>query len=418
MQVFKFGGASVKDADAIKNVAEIAKHYKDEKLVIIVSAMGKTTNALESVVKAYCGQDGNEKECLQAVKDFHYQVAGELFGEEDHPVIHQCEHLFATIERMFGRIPADYNFVYDQIVSTGELLSTTLISAYLTEAGIKNKWMDVRDLIRTDNVYREANIQWETTRDRIGSIVPVMLKEQIVITQGFLGGTIENFTTTLGREGSDYTAAVFSNILDAEKMTVWKDVPGILNADPRLIRDAEKINNISYHEAVEMTYYGAKVIHPKTIKPLQNKNIPLYVRSFKTPHEGGTLIHDHNPENIPPVIVFNPNQILLNIRTKDFSFIAEKNLSHIYQILAKYHIKTNLSQNAAIQFYACIDDIPYKNDLLIAELNKTYEVNIENGLELLTIRHYSQTAIDRFTKDKSIRLIQKGKNTVQFLVDG
>lgn len=419
MQIFKFGGASVKDAAAIRNVANILKSYTNEKLVIVISAMGKSTNALEAIVDAYYYEKEERNDLFQAFKDFHYDIIAELFGEKKEMVTAEVNAVFAKITQYFSKkTEASYNFIYDQIVSSGELLSTILVSAYLNKKKLPTKWLDVRTCVKTDNVYREANIDWKLTRQKINEIVPSLLKDKFVLTQGFLGSTPEFFTTTLGREGSDFTAAIFANALDAEKMTVWKDVIGILNGDPRLIDDAVKISHLTYYEAIEMTYYGAKVIHPKTIKPIQNKNIPLIVRSFAKPHENGTIIHTNSlPEKEKlPVIVFNKKQILLSIITKDFSFIAEDNLSHIYQLFAKHRIKANLSQNAAISFSACIDNIPYKVKPLIADLNITYKVLSNKDLELITIRHYRDKVIEKYTKNRDIILQQKSRQTIQMLV--
>jgi aspartate kinase len=419
MQIFKFGGASVKNAAAIRNVAEILKHYKNEKLVIVVSAMGKSTNALEAITNAYFYEKEERSDLFQNFKDFHYNIIIELFGEKKQDVTADVDAVFANIEQYFEKkTQASYNFIYDQIVSSGELLSTILVSAYLNAQNLPTQWLDVRTCVKTDNVYREANIDWDLTRQKINDIVPKLVESNFIVTQGFLGATPEFFTTTLGREGSDFTAAIFANALNAEKMTVWKDVVGILNADPRLVPDAIKISHLTYYEAIEMTYYGAKVIHPKTIKPIQNKNIPLIVRSFAKPHENGTIIHTHSlPESEkPPVIVFNKNQILLSIITKDFSFIAENNLSQIYQLFAKHRIKANLSQNAAISFSACIDNVPYKVEPLIADLNVTYKVLSNKDLELITIRNYRGEVIEKHTQNRDIILQQKSRQTIQMLV--
>ncbi len=419
MQVFKFGGASVKDAAAIRNVASILSNYTKEELVVVISAMGKTTNALEAVTEAYYQQTGQANTLLNQLREQHAQIVQELFGTQNHTVIADLEKIFGAIEKWLAMPPtANYNFVYDQIVSAGELVSTTLIAAYLNEQGINTQWLDVRNLVRTDNTYREAVINWPETTKRIQSTVLPLVKNQMVVTQGFLGGTIENFTTTLGREGSDFTAAIFSNALDAQQMSVWKDVPGILSGDPRVIEDVVKIPKLSYYEAIEMTYYGAKVIHPKTIKPLQNKNIPLAVRSFSQPEAIGTTIHLEglSAEEQPPVIVLNKNQILLSITTKDFSFVAEENLSTIYHLCSKFGVKANLSQNAAISFSVCVDNVPYKVTPLIEALSEQYKVLQNDGLELITIRHYNTNFIAKHTQGREVLLEQKSRNTIQMLV--
>ncbi len=418
MQVFKFGGASVKDAASIKNVASIIQQYQGkEKLLIVISAMGKTTNAFEAVVNAFHEQTDEVEDLFQKVKEQHWGVAHELFGSGDKLIYESLEDIFSGVHRWINGTPnVDYNFLYDQVVSAGELLSTILVAAYLNKEGVNTEWVDVRQLLQTDNTYREGVINWEYSQNRIQKYLPPILENRIVVTQGFLGGTKENFTTTLGREGSDYTAAVFSNMLNAEKMSVWKDVPGILSGDPRIVEDATLINQLSYYEAIEMTYYGAKVIHPKTIKPLQNKQIPLFVRSFKNPEAIGTKIHTEVQADMPPVVVFNKNQIQLSFFTKDFSFIVEENLSTIYSALAKHRIKTNLSQNGSISFRVCVDNVPYKIEPLIADLQEAFDIRQEEGLELVTVRHYTQAAIERFTKDREVLLTQKGRENVQLVV--
>lgn len=422
MQVFKFGGASVKDAEGIRNVAAILKQYVGQPLVVVVSAMGKTTNALEDVTQAYANETGQAVELLDKVRKMHYETADLLFNADRNlPVYADMEKHIVRIEEMLDKKPmAAYNFIYDQIVSLGELLATRLVSAFLNHAGVQNEWLDVRNCIKTDNTYREANINWEVTNWQVREkVLPMMRENKMIVTQGFIGATIEYFTTTLGREGSDYTAAVFANILEADAMTVWKDVPGILSADPRLVTDAVKIPRLSYYEAVEMTYYGAQVIHPKTIKPIQNKGIPLVVRSFIHPNDEGTVIHTEDTvdvNSIPPIVVIKKNQILLNVRTKDFSFVAEENLSALYNLFAKHRVKANLSQNAAISFSACIDNVPYKVEPLIKELQDHYNERIHSNLELITIRHYTPEAIKRFSKDREVLLEQKGKTTIQLVV--
>ncbi len=422
MQVFKFGGASVKDAAGIRNVAEILSRYTNQPLVVVVSAMGKTTNALEEVVQAYTQETGQALSLLNKVRTMHFTTADELFsGDKQQRAYTDMENILARVEEMLEKKPlAAYNFIYDQIVSAGELLATRLVSAYLNFIGIENEWLDVRQCIKTDNTYREANINWEVSNWQIKEkVFPQLNEKKMLVTQGFIGATIEYFTTTLGREGSDYTAAVFANILDAEAMTVWKDVSGILSADPRLVSDAVKIPRLSYYEAVEMTYYGAQVIHPKTIKPLQNKSIPMVVRSFIEPDEPGTIIHTEdtvNVKEIPPIVVIKKNQLLLNVRSKDFSFIAEENLSTIYNLFAKHRVKANLSQNAAISFSACVDNVPYKVEPLLDDLNEHYKERIVSDLELITIRHYTEETIRRFSEGREVLLEQKGKNTVQLVV--
>lgn len=421
LHVFKFGGASVKDAAAVRNVADIVAHFSpDHRIVIIVSAMGKTTNALEEVVDAYYYQKGNAADLLNQIKEQHLSVSRELFGHDFHPVFTLIEQTFATVAQRFNHPPSTaYSYEYDQIVSLGELAATLIVSDYLNECRMGVEWLDARRLLRTDNTYREGQINWKESAKRVLSVLPKMLdNNKIIITQGFMGGTIEGFTTTLGREGSDYTAAVFANLLDADAMTVWKDVPGILSADPRIVDNAVLIPVLSYYEAIEMTYYGAHVIHPKTIKPVQNKNIPLYVRSFVKPTENGTIVQAQLPEGtvLPPVVVIKKNQLLLSVQSNDFSFVAEENLSNIYQLFAEHRIKTNLTQNAAISFSACIDNTPNRITELLTELAANYTVHKNEGLELITIRHYTPEAIAQHTQNREILLEQKSRHTIQMVV--
>lgn len=420
MKVFKFGGASVKDAESIKNVAKILAQYVQEDIVVVVSAMGKTTNALEAVTNAYVGETGKAHTLLNQLKAKHFEIAKELFGEKAYKVQAKLRDVLSVVSDRLNTPPrVDYDFIYDQIVSAGELLSTLLVSAYLNEQGVNSEWLDVRNCICTDNTYREGKVDWEATTREIQRTIPELLAErQFVVTQGFLGGTIEGFTTTLGREGSDYTAAVFANCLDAELMCVWKDVPGILNADPRLVENAVKIPKLSYYEAIEMTYYGARVIHPKTVKPLQNKGIPLHVRSFKKPEETGTIIgtETSNKSDIPPMIVIKPKQLLLSVSTKDFSFMAENNLSKIYDLFAKHRIKTNLTQNAAVSFSACIDDTPNRIKALLDDLSRDYKVITNDGLKLITIRQYTPETLKQYTTNKTVLLEQKTRNTIQIAI--
>ncbi len=421
MKVFKFGGASVKDAAAIRNVADILRQYTNQRLTVIISALGKTTNALELVVEAYFHQTGKATDLLNDVYNLHAQISSELLSNDAAAITHaELRALTDQVSSLFSHKPqATFNFVYDQIVSLGELLSTKIVAAYLNEQGIVTEWLDVRQLLRTDNTYREGQINWKASIRQILSCVPALSEQKIVLTQGFLGGTLEGFTTTLGREGSDYTAAVFANILDAESMTVWKDVPGILNADPRLIKDAIKIPRLSYYEAIEMTYYGAHVIHPKTIKPLQNKGIPLHVRSFVLPNEDGTVVckeAEGEQITLPPIIVIKNNQLLVSMLSKDFSFMAEENLSHIYELFAKYHIKTNLTQNAAISFSACIDHTPNRIRELIEDLAEAYTLKHNDNLTLITIRHYTPQILADYIAQYEVVLEQKTRHTVQLLV--
>ncbi len=419
MKVFKFGGASVKDAEAVKNVASILNLYKGEKIVVVVSAMGKTTNMLEKLVNTYFYKTGDPGIALEEVIDFHFQILHLLFRDEKHPVYAEINNCFVEIEWSLEEdLGKGYGFVYDQVVSVGEVISSKIISAYLNDSGIRNYWLDVRDCIRTDNSYREAIVDWELTSKYISEIIPAAFsKNQAIVTQGFIGSTSENFTTTLGREGSDYSAAILAYGLDAKQVVIWKDVPGILNADPKWFEETIKLDQLSYNEAIELFYYGATVIHPKTIKPLQNKSIPLFVKSFVMPGEMGTVIsNSSHTEPLIPSYIFKINQVLLSISANDFSFIVEENLSTIFSLFAKHAIKINLMQNSAISFSVCIDNDPFKVPTLIDELKQAFKVLYNEDLELLTIRHYNQEVIDRTIKNKEIFIEQKSRNTVQFVV--
>lgn len=418
MRVFKFGGASVKDAEGIKNVCHIIQRFPEEKLVVIVSATGKTTNALEDVVKAYFAKDGKAKSILNSIRENHHNICKGLFEDANHPVYAKMENYFVEVEWQLDeeRMEA-YNYVYDQIVSLGEMLSTIIVSAYLQEKGSDNTWLDVRDYVKTDDTYREAKIDWELTPKLIREGITPLLEKGIVVTQGFIGCTPDNATTTLGREGSDFTAAIFANSLDAENETIWKDVPGVLNGDPRIFEDAVLMQELSYGEAVEMTYYGAQVIHPKTIKPLQNKNIPLLVKSFIHPDSIGTKVYNpEHPIHYPPVRVIKKNQALITLHTKDFSFIEEYVLSKIIRAFSKVNIKLNMIQNAAILFQACIDDVPEKIEAVTKDLENYFKIQIQRDLTLLTIRHYTPEVITKLTHGKNILIEQRRPTTYQALL--
>ena len=418
MKVFKFGGASVKDANAVKNVGEVIKLHKGN-LVVVISAMGKTTNGLEGVVESYLNNDGNAHKNLQLVKDFHTIILNGLFENKNHPIFNEIHNTFVEIEWEIEDEPTrEYDYVYDQIVSVGEVLSTKIVSAYLNEVGIKNTWQDVRDVIQTDNTHRNAKIDWKLTEELAQKEMKFSANEQtIIVTQGFIGSSSELFTTTLGREGSDFSAGILAYSLNAENVTIWKDVPGMLNADPKWFDDTIKLDNISYHEAVELAYYGASVIHPKTIKPLHNKNIPLYVKSFVSPNDEGTVINENTKDDsLIPSFIFKMNQVLISISAKDYSFIAEENLSHIFGIFSDAGVSINLMQNSAISFSVCVDFDNQKTMQLIEELKKDYKTLYNDNLELVTIRHYDQQTIDRVTKGKEILVEQKSRQTARFVV--
>ena len=418
IKVFKFGGASVKDASAIKNVAKILKSYKQDSILVVISAMGKTTNALEKVIHAYFNDKENAIELLEDAHQLHLVEVVKLFGK-GHTVEKDMAKLVNAVKKFLKQNKKkDYDFVYDQIVSLGELLSTTIVAAYLNKLNMSTHWLDARKNIKTDNTFREGNINWEKTQRNISrNVLPILKKNGYVLTQGFIGSSKDNFTTTLGREGSDFTAAIFSYCLDVESMSIWKDVPGILTGDPRLFKKVDKIDRLSYKEAIEMTYYGAKVIHPKTIKPLQNKNIPMYVKSFVDPKGEGTFIGANVDAHYPPVVVVEKGQVMLQISTKDFSFVAEHHLSFIFQLFTKYRTKVNMMQNMAISFSVCATIKDEKRlAKLIEELKKTFNVVVEKELELITIRHYHKSVIEQMKKHKIVMLEERIRNTIQMVV--
>ena len=417
MKVFKFGGASVRDAAGIKNVATILQRYKDEQLVIIVSAMGKNTNALEAVINAHAKQTGNAHELYNEVKESHYAVMRDLFDANDE-VFTTINDTFVEGEWVLDEAPnEDYDYMYDQLVCMGELVSTRILSAYFNKAGLATQWLDARDVVITDNTYREGWVIWEKTRTNIQKVVPPMLAAGgFVLTQGFIGSTTENFTTTLGREGSDYSAAIFAHCLDAESMTIWKDVPGVLNADPRLFENVIKLDRLSYKEAIEMTYYGATVIHPKTIKPLQNKSIPLYVKSFINPDGEGTEISSDTEDTYPPIIVVEKNQALLHISTLDYSFVAEHHMARLFDKLATQRIFVNSMQNTAISFTICVPNVADRIEKFCKEVSDEFKIKKESELELITIRHYTQDTIDNLKKGKIVLFEERIRNTMQMVV--
>ncbi|PCJ24310.1 MAG: aspartate kinase [Flavobacteriales bacterium] len=425
MKVFKFGGASVKDANAVRNVGEIIKLYKDDRayrqagLVVVVSAMGKTTNSLEKVVESYLSKDGKVQENLQTVKDFHTEILSDLFENKNHPIFTEIHNTFVEIEwEIENEASREYDYIYDQIVSIGEILSTKVVSAYLNNGNINNEWLDVRSVIQTNNTHRNAKVDWELTKKLAQKEIKFSSKEQsIIITQGFIASSSELFTTTLGREGSDFSASILAYCLNAESVTIWKDVPGMLNADPKWFGDTEKLDNISYHEAVELAYYGASVIHPKTIKPLHNKKIPFYIKSFLSPKDEGTLINENTAgDSLIPSFIFKMNQVLISIAAKDYSFIMEDNLSHIFGVFSKHGVRINLMQNSAISFSVCVDFDVQKTMQLIDALKEEYKVLYNENLELVTIRHYDQQTIDRVTINKDILVEQKSRQTARFVM--
>ncbi len=417
MLVFKFGGASVKDADGIVNLAKVVKKFEGNELLIVVSAMGKTTNALEKLTKAYVNGDDDVQVVFEEIKHYHYAILAQLFEPSD-PIFNEVANTFVEIDWIIEDDPHDdYDFTYDQVVSIGEMVSTRIVNAYLNKAGIKSNWLDVRGYIQTDNNYREGNVQWDKTRAAISRDIPGLLQKGLVVTQGFLGGTSENFTTTLGREGSDYTASIFAACLGAESVTTWKDVPGILNADPKFFEDTVKFDELSYAEAIEMTYYGASVIHPKTIKPLQNAKIPLLAKSFNDPDAPGTVIKDGAVNQfLKPVIILKQNQVLLSISAKDYSFISEDHLSAIFGLFAQNQAKVNMMQTSALSFTVCLDFYEERFNKLLQALKLDFRVKYNDGLTLITLRHYTTGSLKELTAGKTILLEQVSRNTVQFVV--
>lgn len=421
MRVFKFGGASVKDPDAVRNVKRVLDLFPNEDLVVVVSAMGKTTNALEALIAAHVDDPEKGAKILTEIIAFHAEILLELFPDPDHQ-IHQdvATHLY-SVRSILEEEPTDhYDFIYDQVVSFGEVISTTIVSAYLNEHGVKNAWLDARNLIRTDNNYREGKVDWDITCEKINSAIGKTFNNgsrKIFITQGFLGHTPDGLTTTLGREGSDFTAGIFAYCLNSEGVTIWKDVPGMLNADPKWFDDTEKLDKISYREAIELAYYGASVIHPKTIKPLQNKKIPLYVKSFVDPNAEGTVIQESmENDQLIPSFIFKVDQVLISISPKDFSFIGESNLRDIFASFHRNRVKINLMQNSAISFSACVGGDKHRIDDLLSELSFNYAVKYNDNLELVTIRHYDQATIDRVTVNKEILVIQRSRSTARMVM--
>ena len=424
LKVYKFGGASVKDADSVRNVAAILKIHAPEKLVVIVSAMGKTTNALEKVLNAWYESDDRLSAFLQDIINYHQEIIISLFPDKNHPVHFKTDLLFGELEGHLNSLPTlQYDYDYDQVVSFGELISTTIISEYLLSESLNCRWFDVRELISTDNSWREAKVNWETTELQIREQVYDFLdksetKPAIALTQGFMGATTDGATTTLGREGSDFTAAIFAYALKAKEMVIWKDVPGLLNADPKYFSVTERLASISYREAIELAYYGATVIHPKTIKPLQNKDIPLRIKSFVDPESDGTVITQNtSADSLIPSFIFKVNQVLISVSPRDFSFIDEQSLSEILAVFANNSIHISLMQNSAISFSVCVDNNERRLSQLFEALGKEYKVRYNTGLELITIRHYDQATIDRVLEDgKTVLLEMRSRLTAQFVV--
>ncbi|WP_288879051.1 aspartate kinase [Pedobacter panaciterrae] len=418
MEVYKFGGASVKDAEGVRNLANIIKERNQKNnLLIVISAMGKVTNKLEDLTKAYLTGLEDTHQIFEEVKQFHFNIISELFPDHSNPVYNDVANSFVEIDWLIEEEPDDAaDYIYDQIVSIGEIVSTKIAAAYLNETGCNVQWVDARNFIHTDNNYREAQVNWEKTEQEIQKKLAPVLEQYIAVTQGFIGSTSENFTTTLGRDGSDYSAAIFASCLNATSLTIWKDVPGVLNADPKWFDETERIPRLSYHDAIELAYYGATIIHPKTIKPIQNKNIPLFVRSFLDHKAEGTDITGENNHLPVPSFIFKVNQALISIFPKDFSFIIEENLSDIFSLFHKHKVKITTMLNSAISFSVSFDHDPKKLEALIADLSLHYKVKYNTGLELVTIRYYNQQTIDRVTVNKNILLEVKSRYTCQIVM--
>ena len=415
MKVFKFGGASVNSASAVRNMADIVRsHLDNQTLVVVVSAMGKTTNMLEQLVPGVNPADQHPA-LLQKVKDYHHTILHDLFPSPQHPVYNAVGQLFSQLQQQSSLPPTDYNLDYSQTVCYGELISTTIISHYLESIGLHNQWIDIRTLIHTDNQYREGNVDFTATQRNVDS--SQLRSQPLVVTQGFIAGSADGHTSTLGREGSDYSASILSYCLNAESMTIWKDVPGFLNADPKYFPDTVKIEQIPYNEAIELAYYGASVIHPKTVKPIQNKNIQLHIKSFLNPLSPGSVIGPFPTIHpLTPLYIFKKNQTLLSVLPKDFSFIAEDNLQTIFAVLAKLNIRVNLMQNTALSFSLCIDDNPMLLNQLRDNLQEQFLLRYNQGLQLITIRYYTQDIIDRIVADRTILLQQRTRTTTQLII--
>jgi len=416
MKVFKFGGASVKDAAGVQNLLAVLKAVDYEDTLVVVSAMGKTTNALEKIIDDYFKNKNQTPEGVLPLKQYHLEIVKNLFEDQCAEVERHVHQLFEELSGFFktNKSP-NYSFVYDQVVSYGELLSTTIINFYLKFSELQSTWLDARNCIKTDDYYRAANLNWEWTQQ---NIIEQVGKSRLVITQGFIGSNSNNFTTTLGREGSDYSAAIFAYALNAESVTIWKNVPGVLNGDPRVFKETKLLHQISYREAIELAFYGASVIHPKTLQPLQRKEIPLYVKSFENPHASGTAVSKGKTlEPHMPCYILKKDQVLLRLSSIDFSFIVEENISYIFGLLHEYQMPVELIQNSAISFSVCVNNKYNRLEELVLVLRSRFNVAVTKGVDLYTIRHFDQDAT-RFLKElgKPILLEQRTEETAQFIV--
>jgi aspartate kinase len=412
MQVFKFGGASVRDAAAVKNLASILKKYS-RPLIVVVSAMGKTTNAMEEVLSHFFSQDGKTDESFQRVLNYHMQIVNELFPR-GHSVYAEIENVFSLLQAKLQEEPTmTYNFEYDQVVSFGEIISTIIVAAYLNKTGIECEWIDIRKILKTDSNYREAKVNFEASEELV---CKTLCDDKFYLTQGFIGSTLNNLTTTLGREGSDYTAALLAYFLNAGSVTVWKDVPGVLNADPKWFDNTVKLDKLSYTDAIELAFYGASVIHPKTIQPLKKKSIPLWVKSFYNSDETGTMIGNVEYDRLVPCFIFKMDQVLIDVYPVDLSFIAEENMQYIFEVLASNSLKVNLMQNTAVRFRICVNRDTTRIPNVTGALKNRFNVTLTENLELITIRYYDQATIDRVIVNKELVLEQRSHTTIQMLV--
>ncbi|WP_374959974.1 aspartate kinase [Gilvibacter sp.] len=416
MRIFKFGGASVKDATGVQNLKRVLEYTGSEELVVVVSAMGKTTNALEAVVTAYFKKDGSVQEAIAQSKSYHESILQDLFPNKNHPIHKQIGDFFVDMDDFLSHNRSEtHAFVYDQVVSFGELISTTIVAAYLNENGHPNTWLDVRSCIKTDSNYRDPRVDWQLTQELIKKGVD---RKGLTITQGFLGSEVNNnFTTTLGREGSDYTAAIFGYCLDAESVTIWKDVPGVLNADPRHFTKTQLLNHISYREAIELAFYGASVIHPKTLQPLQRKEIPLFVRSFIKPEDPGTCVT--KGQALDPMVscfILKQDQVLISLSSLDFSFMMEDHIGEVFKLLHQYKMKVELIQNSAISFSVVVDNKFKKLPDLLAHLRQHFSVTHYEGVTLYTVRHAKPEEIKALVKGQKVLLKQEAQETVQVVI--
>jgi len=417
IKVFKFGGASVKDAEGVKNIAAVLRATGEDKLVVVISAMGKTTNHMEKIVQSYFSDRSELASSIHFVRDYHHGILKELFPNMSHPIFEKVAGFFSELDRFLDTNKStNHAYVYDQVVSYGELISTTIVSSFLLEDGIKNTWQDVRQCIKTDANYRDAKVDWEVTQKKIIELVD---PNTITITQGFLGAEhTNNFTTTLGREGSDYTGAIFAYCLNAHSVSIWKDVPGVLNADPRYFTSTQLLNHISYREAIELAFYGASVIHPKTLQPLQRKEIPLFVKSFMNPTNPGTCVG--KGVMLDPMVscfILKKDQVLISLSSLDFSFMMEDNISEVFQFLHQYRMRVELIQNSAISFSVCVDNKFNNLEELLTRLREKFKVTCYEGVTIYTVRHSTPAEIRALVEEKEVLLKQESKETVQLVIN-